>query len=102
MSCCCGSQLKRKSNTNGHTKLNACSCQKNFMPCRCPNIFSGPKVLRKNAASKRIMYLANPKKRSSKFSKYTMRPGGRKIEIVREPKISTRLEQLAVPPVRYY
>lgn len=81
-----------------------CNCGYSFVPCNCPHVFGAGEFLRKNAkkskTNRRIIYLSRPKRCGQKHRTNKCRRFGRNIEIIRQPKISTRLEQLAIRPVR--
>lgn len=57
--------------------------------------------LKRFKTSSRIRWLSQPKYYQHKFVQKKCWRHGRNIEIIREPIISTRLEQLALRPVRY-
>lgn len=87
----------------------ACSCGRDPQPkfknfkkcktvsCKCPMMYPPTKKFK---YSKRTLMLSIPRVRHERhvFQEHGMHR--REIEIVREPKISTRLDQLSIKPVR--
>lgn len=81
-----------------------CNCGYSFVPCNCPHVFGAGEFLRKNTkkskTNRRIIYLSRPKRCGKKYLSTGCQKFGRNIEIFRQPKISSRLEQLSIRPVR--
>lgn len=75
-----------------------------YVPCpfaKIPSPVNLRKRLRRHfRAPPRIRWLARPKQQTAKFTQPLVVPRGRQIQIIRDPLISTRLKQLAVPKVR--
>lgn len=79
-----------------------CQCAYSFVPCNCPQVIGRNTFVRRNKnTNKRIAVLANPKNRGRKHQPKACERFKKSIEIVRPFKISTRLEQLSLRPVRH-